>query len=170
MEEHEIQINEYLVRVKMVKVMEVKKNPKTLLMFLNNGLRNMFRKIGYSEIGKSGRFYKIDNPENIDCELKLFSGYKANFMSLENGIYLRVDSSKKIVRNETVLDFINTVYIKNTSKDKDEKRNILRTLLLGQIIMTNYGKARYAKIVDILFQTVDDYKINNNETTLRSYY
>jgi hypothetical protein len=59
-----------------------------------------------------------------------------------------------------VLDFINSIYIKNNSKDRDEKRTILKNVLLGQIIMTNYGKARYARIIDIVFQTVDDYKLN----------
>jgi hypothetical protein len=115
-EEQQIQIQEYQVRITLVKKVEVNKNPKALLMFLNNGLRNIFRKIGYWEIGKSGRFYRISNPEKIDAELKLFSGFKANFMLLENGYYLRVDTSKKIVRNETVIDFINAFYMKNSNK------------------------------------------------------
>lgn len=59
----------------------------------------MFNKIGYIEIGKSGKFFKVSNPRNIDGDLKMFSGYKANFMWLEKGIYLRVDTAKKIVRN-----------------------------------------------------------------------
>lgn len=49
----------------------------------------------------------------------MFSGFKANFMQLEKGIYLRVDSAKKIVRNQTVLDYINDVYSKNKNKDRD---------------------------------------------------
>lgn len=68
-------------------------------MFLNNGLRNMFGKIGYTEIGKSGKFFKVNSPENLDADLKMFGGFKANFMMLEKGIFLRVDSAKKIVRN-----------------------------------------------------------------------
>jgi hypothetical protein len=56
----------------------------------------------------------------------MFSGFKANFMSLERGIFLRVDTAKKIVRNETVLDYINKIYSKNNNKDRDEKRNILK--------------------------------------------
>ncbi len=46
----------------------------------------------------------------------MFSGFKANFMQLEKGIYLRVDSAKKIVRNQTVLDYINALYSKNKNK------------------------------------------------------
>lgn len=51
-------------------------------MFLNNGLRNMFRKIGYTEIGKTGKFFQVKNAEKIDDDLKMYSGFKANFMWL----------------------------------------------------------------------------------------
>jgi hypothetical protein len=60
--------------------------------------------------------------------------------------------------------------MKNSNKDRDEKRIILKNMLLGQIIMTNYGKSRYVKVIDILFQTVDDYKLNEKDITLRQYY
>lgn len=33
----------------------------------------------------------------------MFNGYKANFVKLEQGYFLRVDAAKKIVRNQTVL-------------------------------------------------------------------
>lgn len=52
----------------------------------------------------------------------MFSGFKANFMQLEKGIYLRVDTAKKIVRNQTVLQFIDEIYRHNTDKNRDEKR------------------------------------------------
>lgn len=88
-------------------------------MFLNNGLRNMFKKIDYTEIGKTGKFFKVDAPEDLDTDLKMFSGFKANFMSLEKGIFLRVNTAKKIVRNESVLDFINSTYAKYSNKERD---------------------------------------------------
>jgi len=37
-------------------------------------------------------------------------------MNLDKGIFLRVDSAKKIVRNSTVLDYINEIYSKNKNK------------------------------------------------------
>lgn len=52
----------------------------------------------------------------------MFSGFKANFMELQKGIYLRVDTTKKIVRNQTVLQFIDDFYRNNTDKSKDQKR------------------------------------------------
>lgn len=139
-------------------------------MFLNNGLRNMFNKVGYTQIGKSGKFFQVKNFQKIDESLKMYSGFKANFMNLEKGIFLRVDTAKKIVRNETVLDFINSVYAKNKHKQRDEKRNILKGELIGKIIMTNYGKTRYVKVTDVVFSTVDEIKLNGTDTTLRAFY
>jgi hypothetical protein len=46
--EKEFQIGEYAVKIRIVKTIPVAQNPITLLMFLNNGLRNMFSKIGYT--------------------------------------------------------------------------------------------------------------------------
>lgn len=56
----------------------------------------------------------------------MFNGYRSNFVELESGIYLRVDSAKKIVRNQTVLEIIDEIYKMHQDKNKQEKRNILQ--------------------------------------------
>jgi len=76
----------------------------------------------------------------------MYSGFKANFVLLEKGIFLRVDSAKKIVRNQTVLEYIDEIYKKNESKDREDKRNIVQNTLKNQIIQVNYGNGRYYKI------------------------
>lgn len=58
------------------------------------------------EIGKSRSFFNTKTHETID-NLMLFKGFKANFMQLENRICLRVNTANKIVRNMTVLQYIN---------------------------------------------------------------
>jgi hypothetical protein len=45
--EFEVEVNEYKISIKQVKVLEVKENPKLLLSFLNNGLRNIMNKLNY---------------------------------------------------------------------------------------------------------------------------
>jgi hypothetical protein len=62
---------------------------------------------------------------------------------LENGIYLRVDSAKKIVRNQTVLEFINDIYKIHQDKEREERRKIVQTSLIGLTVMANYAKSRY---------------------------
>lgn len=56
----------------------------------------------------------------------MYNGFKSNFVQLEKGIFLRVDAAKKIVRNQTVLDFIDQLYGIHRDKDKDEKRLLLK--------------------------------------------
>lgn len=36
--------------------------------------------------------------------------------------------------------------------------------------MTNYGKTRYLRVKDVIFETIDDVKLRNSETTLREFY
>jgi hypothetical protein len=36
--------------------------------------------------------------------------------------------------------------------------------------MTNYGKTRYLKVIDVVFDTVDEVKLNGTDTTLRQFY
>lgn len=66
-----------------------------------------------------------------------------------------------------MLEYINQIYSTNRDKDRDEKRNILKETLIGQTIMTNYGKTRYLRIEDVIFETVDDHKIQDTDMTLR---
>ena len=97
-ESFEIEVGEQKISIKQVKVLNVQENPKVLLSFLNNGLRSVMRGLDYMEIGRSGKYFNTKQKQNID-NLMMFSGYKSNFVLLENGFYLRVDSAKKIVRN-----------------------------------------------------------------------
>lgn len=82
----------------------------------------------------------------------MYSGFKSSFVELEKGIFLRVDAAKKIVRNQTVLDFIDQTYMIHKDKDKEEKRMLLKESLVGQTVMSNYGKTVYHKIADIRFE------------------
>jgi hypothetical protein len=152
-----------------VKVLNVKENPQLLLSFLNNGLRNVMRGLDYMEIGRSGKYFNAKQKTHID-NLMMFSGYRSNFVLLENGYYLRVDSAKKIVRNQSVLDIIDQVYKIHSDKDREEKRNLLQAELVGKVIMTNYGKAAYYRIEEVVFDDIDTIKLEDASLTLREYY
>jgi hypothetical protein len=85
-----------------VKSYDVQGNEKILLTFLNNALRSGMRRINFVEIGKTGKYFNSSDKKEIE-NLIMYSGFKSNFVDLEKGIYLRVDTAKKIVRNQTVL-------------------------------------------------------------------
>lgn len=65
--------------MKKVKELNIKENPKLLLSFLNNGLRNVMRGLDYMEIGRSGKYFNTHNKTKID-NLMMFSGYRSNFV------------------------------------------------------------------------------------------
>ncbi len=84
---------------------------------MNNAMRGSMRNLGYVEIGKTGKYFNSKEKRDIDG-LVMYSGYKSSFVELEKGIFLRVDAAKKIVRNQTVLDFIDQTYMIHKDKDK----------------------------------------------------
>ena len=127
------------------------------------------RGLDYMEIGRSGKYFNTKDKTHID-NLMMFSGYRSNFVLLENGFYLRVDSAKKIVRNQSVLDIIDEIRHRNKELDKEEKRNLLRTELIGKVIMTNYGKTAYYRIEDIIFEDIDSIKLEDASISLKEYY
>ena len=86
-------------------------------MFLNLSLRGIMRRLGYSEIGKSGKYFTDKKTQEID-NLRMYKGYTSTFMELEKGMFLKVDTARKIVRKDTVLETINRLYQAHANKDK----------------------------------------------------
>ncbi len=166
--EREYQCEQHKVTVKKVKEFNFAENPKMLLTFLNNGLRNIMDRLNFVEIGRSGKYFNAKDKTPIE-NLTMYNGYKVNFVHLEKGYFLRVDPSKKIVRSDTVLQAIDAVYAQNKDKDKEEKRNLVRQAIINTIVMSNYGKTRYYKIVDIHFKEIQSVVLED-QRTLIDYY
>lgn len=166
--EKEVKADEYAINIKQVKIYDIKSNPRVLLAFLNNGLRNIMTKLNYIEIGKSGKYFSVNDKKPID-NLLMFSGFKSNFCMLEKGYFLKVDSAKKIVRNQTVLQAIDEIFKIHQEKDREERRNIIRNEFVSKIIMTNYGKTRYHKIDDIIFEDLDTVLLDG-ALPIKKYY
>lgn len=133
------------MKIKQVKSYNFKENPHLLLVYLNKGLRNIMNRLSYIELGKTGKYFKAKQYINVD-DLLMYNGYKTNFVSLEKGLYLRTDAAKKIVRNSTVLQEIDKLMKIHANANKEERRVILREHLIGQTVVTNYGKMCYYQI------------------------
>ena len=137
-------------------------NPKVLTQMLNNALRNVMRRLNYIELGKSGKYFDISNNSKKTFEsLVMYSGFKSSFVNLEKGCFLRVNTAKKIVRNQNVKEFIDNCYKMHEGKEKDQKRALVEQELIGKIVMTNYGKARYYSIAGLQFGPIDNIMLEN---------
>ena len=70
--------NEYTVTIKKKNVYEVASKPEVFKLFLNVTLRGIMTRLGYVEIGKSGRYFNIKSSISID-NLQMYSGYGSTF-------------------------------------------------------------------------------------------
>ena len=143
-------MQDYSIEIKLVKTFDIGANQRMLLLFLNNNLRQALRRLEFTEIGRSGKFFNSRNKQKLDA-LFMFSGFKINYVVLEKGLFLRVDPAKKIVRQDTALETIKKVYRDNQGKDKEVRRQLVKEALIGSIVLSNYGKPAYYKITDIEF-------------------
>ena len=69
---------------------------------------------------------------------------------------LRVDTARKIVRKDTVMETINNIYKIHKDKSKEEKRSLILQLFLNTTVMANYGKPQFYRIQDIEFQKLTE--------------
>ncbi len=95
---------------------------KILLQFLNNGIRNIMKSLNYMEIGQTRKYFDQSKKKQFfNGSLNIYSGFKTSVLAAEGGLFLRIDPTKKIVQNISVMDFIETIYHK-PGLERDERR------------------------------------------------
>ena len=75
-------------------------------------------RLAYQEIGRSGKYFNSTKVTNID-NMKMYKGFTSSFQECDKGIFLRVDTARKIVRKDTVLERINAIYKEHQHKEKE---------------------------------------------------
>ena len=141
--------------------------------FLNNLVKAFLMKLDYMESGKSKKYFKHQDQISLpNAGVVLYKGFGTSFTLLESGLYLKIDSSTRVVQNSTALTAINTFYAMHKNDDKDSKRNKLRDEFRGKTVMANYGNHRYWRVEDIEFDQDTERFVVNKETnqTLSQYY
>lgn len=129
-----------------------------LLHFLNNGIRNILSSLNFIEIGQTGKYFNQQQKLTLFNSLNIYSGFKINFVVGKGGLFLRVDPTKKVVQNKSVIDYIDEIY-HSISGDPLEKRQRVKESLIGKIVMTNYGKTRYVRVEDVEFPILSEVMI-----------
>lgn len=93
----------YTVAISQRKVFDVGSKPTVFLQFLNTSLRGIMSRQGYVELGRTSKYFHGDKKSTID-KLQMYKGFSSSFAECEKGMFLRVDSARKIVRSSTALD------------------------------------------------------------------
>lgn len=71
-------VGEYKVTIAQKSVYEVAKKPDVFKMFLNVSLRGMMSRLGFIQIGRSGKYFNTDTKKSLD-NLTMYSGYVSSF-------------------------------------------------------------------------------------------
>jgi len=100
----------------------------------------------------------------------MYKGYSSAFQECDKGIFLRVDTARKMVRKETVLDNIDKIIKFNHHLDKMERRQEIKKALINAIVMTTYGKSTFYRVLDVEFINMMDVAISEDIPNLKEYY
>ena len=85
-------------------------------------------------------------------------------------MYLRIETARKMVRKDSVLEFINSMYIRHKHASKDEVRNLVKNSLINKIVLSNYGKANFYLVKDVEYRSATDVFISEKYPNLMVYY
>uniref|UniRef100_H2ZV85 Piwi like RNA-mediated gene silencing 4 n=1 Tax=Latimeria chalumnae TaxID=7897 RepID=H2ZV85_LATCH len=133
------------------------------IQFLNVVFKNVLKKLSMHRVGR--HFYSPSDPIQIpQHKLTLWPGFITSIMQYESRLMLSVDVSHKVLRNETVLEFLSDLY------DRSNRECFMETCekeLLGLIVLTRYNNRTY-RIDDInwtvkptdTFKRADDTEIS----------
>ncbi|XP_029294816.1 piwi-like protein 1 [Cottoperca gobio] len=137
------------------------------IQFYNILFRRILRILNMQQIGRN--YYNPNDPLNIpQHRLTIWPGYTTTILRYESSIMLCTDVSHKVLRSETVLDFM--INLKNKFGDQ-RFAEICAKELIGLIVLTKYNNKTY-RIDDIAW----DHTPNNTFTrgdkdiSFREYY
>ncbi|XP_040196101.1 piwi-like protein 4 [Rana temporaria] len=120
----------------------------TCIQFFGVLFKRIFRSLNMYQVGRN--YYNPSNPVEIpQHKLMLWPGFSISIMHLENQLTLSADISHKVLRNETVLNFMTDLY----SKVPEERfTEACEKEFLGMIVLTRYNNKTY-RVDDIDWNT-----------------
>ncbi|XP_060786656.1 piwi-like protein 1 [Neoarius graeffei] len=136
------------------------------LQFYNIIFRRILKILNMQQIGR--HYYNPEDPLNIpQHRLTIWPGFVTNILQYESSVMLCLDVSHKVLRSETVLDFMASLrqhgdqhFVEKCTKE-----------LVGVIVLTKYNNKTY-RIDDIAWdQTPNNtFKKGDTDVTFKEYY
>ncbi|XP_053466168.1 piwi-like protein 2 isoform X5 [Ictalurus furcatus] len=135
--------------------------------FYNVVLRRVMKILGLNLIGRN--HYDPRSAVVLSKHrLQVWPGYSTAIKHTDGGLYLAVDISHKVLRNDSVLDVMNEIYQQSRESFKDE----CTKELIGSIVITRYNNRTY-RIDDIEWDKSPKHSFtmaDGSETTFIDYY
>ncbi|XP_045889696.1 piwi-like protein 1 [Micropterus dolomieu] len=137
------------------------------IQFYNIIFRRILRMLNMQQIGRN--YYNPDDPLNIpQHKLTIWPGYTTTILKYESAIMLCTDVSHRVLRSETVLDFMI-----NLRQQCGEQRfpEICSKELVGLIVLTKYNNRTY-RIDDIAWDHTPNntFKRGDTDISFKNYY
>lgn len=148
---------------------EDKKASAPAFKFFNILVKHVLRSMKLLEFGRSSKYFNLEKSAAIpDTNLRIFHGYLTSFNHYESGFFLKIDVSHKIIRTETVLNYIDEIYSNTQNLSKEDKRRRVKDCLVGKTVLAMYGNYRYWRIDDIIFDIDCDHFQFDDEKELHA--
>ncbi|NXW57063.1 PIWL1 protein, partial [Eurystomus gularis] len=127
------------VKITITLTNELPPSSPTCLQFYNIIFRRLLKMLNLQQIGRN--YYNPNDPINVpNHRLMVWPGFTSSILQYEESIMLCADVSHKVLRSETVLDFIYSLYYQ-----VEEKRfkDTCAKELIGLIVLTKYNNRTY---------------------------
>ncbi|NXJ77374.1 PIWL1 protein, partial [Trogon melanurus] len=123
---------------------ELPPSSPTCLQFYNIIFRRLLKMLNLQQIGRN--YYNPSDPVSIpNHRLVVWPGFMSSILQYEESIMLCVDVSHKILRSETVLDFMYSLY---HQVEEQRFKDACTKELIGLVVLTKYNNRTY-RIDDI---------------------
>lgn len=119
--------------------------PDDCLQLLNIIFRRVMKHLQLKQVGRY--YYDPNRPAAIpQHKIELWPGYITSIQCYEGGMMLLCDVSHRLLRTETVYDFIYELYHRKRDRFEEETKK----QLVGNIVLTRYNNKTY-RIDDVAF-------------------
>uniref|UniRef100_A0A8B9CLL1 Piwi like RNA-mediated gene silencing 1 n=1 Tax=Anser brachyrhynchus TaxID=132585 RepID=A0A8B9CLL1_9AVES len=127
------------VKITITLTNELPPSSPTCLQFYNIIFRRLLKMMNLQQIGRN--YYNPNDPVSIpNHRLMVWPGFSSSILQYEESIMLCADVSYKILRSETVLDFMYSLYYQ---VEEQRFRDACAKELIGLIILTKYNNRTY---------------------------
>ncbi|OCU01987.1 piwi-like protein 1 [Xenopus laevis] len=132
------------VKITITLTNELPPTSPTCFQFYNIIFRRLLKMMNMKQIGRN--YYNPNDQIEISTHgLTIYPGFTTSILQYESNIMLCIDVSHKVLRSETVLDYMYNVHKKVESH---KFHDICSKDLIGQIVLTKYNNKTY-RIDDI---------------------
>ncbi|XP_071428127.1 piwi-like protein 1 [Pithys albifrons albifrons] len=137
------------VKITVTLTNELPPTSPTCLQFYNIIFRRLLKMMNLQQIGRN--YYNPCDPVSIpNHRLMVWPGFTSSILQYEESIMLCADVSHKVLRGETVLDFMHSLY---SQVGEERFKDTCAKELIGLIVLTRYNNRTYR---------IDDINWDNN--------